>query len=217
MTPGEAYWVGRPAEETRNPVVVSHRPIVNSNLPVSYLCIQPERWVAATAWGVRNLIPHRLLGRDVLLRAPRHRPERSGSDGRAEGDLLRGRRGGRQVPRRRRERPPPAADGLRGALPLGDSLSSYVPVLEDPPDELFRRVLRHEPLDVAHRGDGSSTQGSLRVALAWGRDDEATRRRRRLRRLREGVADARVRLAVELAVGLAWCFVAARDGLRQPL
>ena len=47
MTPGEAYWVGRPAEETRNPVVVSHRPIVNSNLPVSYLCIQPERGVAA--------------------------------------------------------------------------------------------------------------------------------------------------------------------------
>ena len=43
MTPGEAYWVGRPAEETRNPVVVSHRPIVNSNLPVSYLCMDPTR------------------------------------------------------------------------------------------------------------------------------------------------------------------------------
>ena len=49
MTPGDAYRVGvaRPRKPATRPVVVSHRPIVNSNLPVSYLCIQPERGVAA--------------------------------------------------------------------------------------------------------------------------------------------------------------------------
>ena len=52
MTPGDAYWVGvaRPRKPTHTPpVVVLHRTIVKNNLPVSYLCIQPERWVAATA------------------------------------------------------------------------------------------------------------------------------------------------------------------------
>ena len=46
MTPGDAYWVGvaRPRKPTHTPpVVVSHRTIVKNNLPVSYLCIQPER------------------------------------------------------------------------------------------------------------------------------------------------------------------------------
>ena len=45
MTPGDAYWVGaaRPRKPAHTPlVVVSHRTIVNNNLPVSYLCIQPE-------------------------------------------------------------------------------------------------------------------------------------------------------------------------------
>ena len=52
MTPGDAYWVGaaRPRKPTHTPpVVVLHRTIVKNNLPVSYLCIQPERWVAAMA------------------------------------------------------------------------------------------------------------------------------------------------------------------------
>ena len=52
MTPGDAYWVGvaRPRKPTHTPpVVVSHRTIVNNDLPVSYLCTQPQRgWVAAT-------------------------------------------------------------------------------------------------------------------------------------------------------------------------
>ena len=46
MTPGDAYWVGvaRPRKPTHTPpVVVSHRTIVNNNLPVSYLCTQPQR------------------------------------------------------------------------------------------------------------------------------------------------------------------------------
>ena len=50
MTPGDAYWVGaaRPRKPAHTPlVVVSHRTIVNNNLPVRYLCIQPEQWVAA--------------------------------------------------------------------------------------------------------------------------------------------------------------------------
>ena len=41
MTPGDAYWVGaaRPRKPAHTPlVVVSHRTIVNNNLPVSYLC-----------------------------------------------------------------------------------------------------------------------------------------------------------------------------------
>jgi hypothetical protein len=45
MTPGDAYWVGaaRPRKPAHTPlVVVSHRTIVNNNLPVSYLCTQPE-------------------------------------------------------------------------------------------------------------------------------------------------------------------------------
>mgnify|MGYP004179715775 FL=1 len=52
MTPGDAYWVGvaRPRKPTHTPpVVVLHRTIVKNNLPVSYLCTQPQRgWVAAT-------------------------------------------------------------------------------------------------------------------------------------------------------------------------
>ena len=51
MTPGDAYWVGaaRPRKPTTHPVVVLHRTIVKNNLPVSYLCTQPQRgWVAAT-------------------------------------------------------------------------------------------------------------------------------------------------------------------------
>ena len=52
MTPGDAYWVGvaRPRKPAHTPlVVVSHRTIVNNNLPVSYLCTQPERWVTVAA------------------------------------------------------------------------------------------------------------------------------------------------------------------------
>ena len=44
MTPGDAYWVGvaRPRKPATRSAVVSHRTIVNNNLPVSYLCTQPE-------------------------------------------------------------------------------------------------------------------------------------------------------------------------------
>ena len=69
MTPGDAYWVGaaRPRKPAHTPlVVVSHRTIVNNNLPVSYLCTQPEvpsggsrrrRAVAAMALR-RTALPH---------------------------------------------------------------------------------------------------------------------------------------------------------------